>query len=110
MQSIPGYDLRDRIYESQKTLVYRARRHSDDLAVVIKLAADPFAEERSRKFEHEHELNGLLPSECCVKIVELGEERGRKFLALEDFGGVSLSNLLSSTTISLRMALRYAVR
>jgi predicted ATPase/signal transduction histidine kinase len=109
-QDIPGYRLEDRIYESQKSLVFRARRISDDLPVVIKLAAEPFTQERNRKFEHEHELNQLLPCEYCVKTIELGEERGRRFLVLEDFGGVSLSSLIYSSTLSFPAALAYAVR
>ena len=51
-----------------------------------------------------------VPSDCCVKTIELGEERGRRFLVLEDFGGVSLSELIYSTTLSLQDALACAVR
>ncbi len=110
MQSISGYALIRQIYESQKTLVYRATRSSDNLPVVIKLAADPYADERSRKFEHEFRLNALLPEEICVKTLDLGEDRGRKFLVLEDFGGMSLDHLIAADSMSLPAALRYALR
>jgi serine/threonine protein kinase len=40
--SIPGYYLREELYNGSRTLVYRATREIDSLPVVIKLLKNPY--------------------------------------------------------------------
>ncbi|WP_199315653.1 MULTISPECIES: hypothetical protein [Oscillatoriales] len=40
--SIPGYSIREQLYNGSRTLVYRAVRERDSLPVVIKLLKNPY--------------------------------------------------------------------
>jgi len=92
-----GYEIHETLYESARTLVYRATRHPDGLPVVIKaLRADPPGPKDVVALRREFRVARRLRGRGAVPVHAL--ERWFTGLALieEDFGARSLDQELKS--------------
>ena len=92
--SVPGYDIESRIYEGQRSLVYRARRRFDQRMVVLKMLRSDYPTARDlARLRHEFSINRHLYESGVTGIVEalaVEEFDNHVVLVLEDFGGVTL--------------------
>ena len=103
---VPGYALGEQLHEGPATVVFRARRSTDDRAVIVKLLRDAFPSERKRaSFRLGFRIGQSLRSPRCVEHVELLRAGTSLALVTEDFGGASLERLPM-----LEMPLRDRVR
>ncbi len=98
MQGIPdvsGYSITQQLYAGSRTLVYRGVRQSDALPVVIKLLRDlrPSFNELVQ-FRNQYAIAQNINLLGVVKMLAL-EPCGQSYaLIMEDFGGISLQDLL----------------
>ncbi|MGF2039183.1 MAG: trifunctional serine/threonine-protein kinase/ATP-binding protein/sensor histidine kinase [Nostoc sp. CmiVER01] len=97
MVSIPGYHVGKELYNGSRTLVYRANRETDQKSVVIKLmktAYPSFSElvEFRNQFTIAKNLN--LPG--IIQTYSLEPYQNGYMLVMEDFGGISLKDYLTS--------------
>ncbi|MBC7106501.1 MAG: AAA family ATPase, partial [Firmicutes bacterium] len=85
----------------KRTAVFRARRVSDGLPVVLKVLdkRDPTPEESAR-FRREYEIMRHLSGEGAVSVYSLVKDRGYLVMELEDFGGLSLDRLWSPAAVA----------
>ncbi len=100
MISIPGYQVRETICESDTSLVLRASRAEDDLPVVLKVMrrAYPSIAEMTR-YKQEYKILSTLNHSNVPGIIKLHGDltlENRHALVLEDFGGQSLDRLKAS--------------
>ena len=93
---LPGYQISAPISDGLNTSVYRGIRASDKQPVIIKLlkAEFPTLEEITR-LKNEYKITQHLHVESIVKSYSLETYQNRIALILEDFGGQSLSQILS---------------
>ena len=102
MNGISGYSISEKIYQSERTLVYRAIKNSDNLPVVLKILHKnfPSAEELAR-FKQEYEL--LQDFSSSRIIGAYGREiYGNSFcMVIEDFGGESLARHMRKGKLSM---------
>lgn len=91
---INGYQVSEEIYNSSRTVVYRAVRQSDNLPVVIKLLknSDPSFNELI-KFHNQYAIAKNLHLPGIIQIYSLEIYQNRYALIMEDFGGISLKDL-----------------
>jgi len=111
MFSIPGYTIAERLYESASSLIYRARRDADDLAVVLKILKKeyPTPEELAR-FEREYAITRQLSDiDGVIKAYSLETFDHTFVIVLEDISGRSLSSLLQEQSLSLETFLLLAI-
>lgn len=110
--SLLGYPLRDPLFSSARTLVYRSRQAGRDQTVILKLIRDPRPPPvRVRALKREFELLRLLEDiEDVPKAHELGFEGDRWALVQEDIRGRSLASMLESRAFRLTEFLKLAVR
>ncbi len=111
MINLSGYQILAKIYESDKTVVYRGCQQKTNLPVILKvLKADyPTVEERNR-YQQEFELLNQLNRESVVKAYTLESYQNALVMVLEDFGGESLKQLLASQKFTLLGFLNLAIR
>ena len=111
MIHLPGYQILAKIYESDKTVVYRGRQQTTNLPVVLKVLEDdyPSVEDRNR-YHREFELLKSLNLDGAIKAYALETYENSLVMVLEDFGGESLKQLLASQKFTLLGFLNLAIR
>ena len=110
MDLLPGYRIHETLHASARTLIYRARREEDDLAVVLKTFQPgvPVAEAQGRA-RHEYRLLRSLSGAGVIAVHSFDSQQEMPWLVLEDFGGEFLNRLLRSRTFRLPERLRIAI-
>src|SRR5260370_1443520 len=97
METIPGKHLTGEAHEGRKSVILWARRELDGLPVILKvLGEEHFRSADVACLRREHEILSELSVPGVIKTYGLARHEGREILVLEDFGGRSLSRVLSS--------------
>ncbi|MBO3459796.1 AAA family ATPase [Aetokthonos hydrillicola Thurmond2011] len=111
MQNIKKYQIIQKIYESDNSLVYRAILKSDNQPVILKLLKEnyPTPSELTR-YKQEYEITRSLSADCIVKAYDLQRYENSLIMILEDFGGESLKFLISKHQFSLEEFLKIAIK
>lgn len=103
------YSLGDKIHEGNLTVVYRARLEESGDPVVVKLLRNPDPGLREMgKLQQEFEFGKELGDEVVARPLALQESSGAVALILEDFGGISLKDLVGSGRLAVRSFLKIA--
>lgn len=109
MNAIAGLTLRDKIYESHCTVVYRAEQEREQRSVVLKMLKDDFPLPQDViRYKHEFEITHQLQGRRLVQAYELLYLRNRPLIVLEDINGESLSRLVKTQRWSLAELLKIA--
>jgi predicted ATPase/tRNA A-37 threonylcarbamoyl transferase component Bud32 len=92
----PGYTIHSSIYESPKSLIFRATREQDGASVIIKQLKQEFATAKEvSRFRLEYQLINKLSLDGVIRVHEYKTHKDRHALVLEDFGAESLEKYLS---------------
>ena len=113
MLTIPGYQLSEAINSGINTLVYRGMRERDRKPTIIKtLTAESPTIEQLARLKHEYQIAANLEAEGIVKVYSLESYQNNLALILEDFGGTSLHQILSSlkSPLELKSFLQIAIK
>ena len=111
MANISGYELRQKLYESRRTLVYRAIRAQEPRQVILKILHTPYpSPEELAGFKREFALTQKLDIESVVKAYSLEKHEHTLMMSVEDFGGTSLATILSSRRLKLEEFLYLALQ
>ena len=107
---IPGYSLEEVIFESSRTRLWRGKRQSDGLLVLIKGAASPqqSAQEQA-EMQHEHEITQDLEIDGVLRSRELAQCENGWALILENTDVLPLRKLMDSARLDLPDSLKVAV-
>ncbi|AFY84798.1 trifunctional serine/threonine-protein kinase/ATP-binding protein/sensor histidine kinase [Oscillatoria acuminata] len=102
MHAIADYLITEKIHESIHTLVYRGSRPGDDTSVIIKIpnAEYPTMAELVR-LRNQYAIANNLNVPGIVKTFSLERDQNSLALILEDFGGISLKDYITSHSLSL---------
>ncbi|MEH2015610.1 ATP-binding sensor histidine kinase [Nostoc sp.] len=89
--TIPGYQVKEQLYNGSKTLVYRGYRETDSLRVVIKLLKNPYPSfSELVQFRNQYTITKNLNSPLIIQTYSLEPYQNGYVLVMEDFGGISL--------------------
>jgi predicted ATPase/class 3 adenylate cyclase/tRNA A-37 threonylcarbamoyl transferase component Bud32 len=111
MQTIPGYQLADQIYESENSLVYRGYRVSDNQPVILKILKDTYpSPDLIAWFRREYEITRNLNLPGVSTPYSLETDQNQWVIVLEDFGGESLRRLNLIGTIGIEDFLNLALQ
>ncbi len=98
------------IYKSKRSQVYKGN-HKDERPVVLKLMAlDAPSVYEQAQLKQEHDILVRLDHEGIIKSHGISTIGQRSALVLEDFGGISLAQILSEKTLTLDLALNLATK
>jgi predicted ATPase/class 3 adenylate cyclase/tRNA A-37 threonylcarbamoyl transferase component Bud32 len=111
MSFIHGFQIRERLHESKRSLVLRAIRDTDGLPVVIKVLKNdyPTTAELAR-YRHEFDITHSLDLAGVIRSYELRRHEKTLLMVLEDFGGMSIGSLLRDRPLSLDEFLDTAIQ
>ncbi|MCJ8282840.1 MAG: protein kinase, partial [Rivularia sp. ALOHA_DT_140] len=108
---VSGYDITEVIYEGTNTVIYRGTSHLNQQKVVLKILKEDYPSlDAITRLKHEYKITENLDLDKVVKILRLETEQNRLILVLEDFGGQSLKQILSSDKLGLLKFLSIAVQ
>ncbi len=111
MAFVPGFRLTERIYESDNSLLIRAVRDSDGLPVVIKILKNDFpTREELARYRREFEIIGELEAPGVIRAYDLRRHEKTLLMVLEDFGAMSLGQLLQERAITVDEFLDAAIQ
>ena len=107
---IPGYSLEEVIFESSSSRIWRGKRQSDGLLVLIKGASssEQSAQEQA-EIIHEHEISRNLEIEGVLRPLELVACESGSVLILENTNCLPLRKLMDQARLDLLGSLKVAV-
>jgi len=89
--ALTGYQITEIVYQSQRTLVYRGQRLSDQMPVIIKLLWSEYPSfSELVQFRNQYMIAKNFDIDGIVKPYNLENYRNSYALIMEDFGGISL--------------------
>ena len=101
---LSGYELKEQLYQSANSVVYRAIKAADEQPVILKMLSEQYpSPERIAWFKREYHVTRNLKLAGVVDVYEL-HEQPRFFMVMEDFGGESLKRLGVSESHLLELA------
>ncbi len=110
MEDIPGLEIKECIYESQRVSVYKGVDFRQSLPVIIKIpAAYTFSAESLARIEREFLLGSQINSPGIIRMYSLEPVGHNKAIVMEDFGGISLKKHLVTVKLGLAEFLNLAV-
>lgn len=110
-QKIVGYKQLQLLYESNKTLIFRATKELGQPSVILKFLKDPQPSLSDvSKLVHSYEIVKNLQISGIVKVLRLEKQERRPILVQEDVAGVSLHDFLKDHNLDLISFLKIAAR
>ena len=106
---IPGYSLEEVIFESSRTWIWRGRRQSDGLWVLIKGSVSEQSAQVLAEIRHEHEITQNLEIDGVLGAEELVACENGSVLILENTGALPLRKLMDTARLDLPDSLKVAV-
>ncbi len=106
---IPGYLLEEVIFESGRTWLWRGRRQSDGLWVLIKGSVSEQSSQELAEIRHEHEITQALEIDGVLRAEELVACENGWALILENTEGLPLRKLMDTTRLDLLDSLKVAL-
>jgi predicted ATPase/class 3 adenylate cyclase/GAF domain-containing protein/tRNA A-37 threonylcarbamoyl transferase component Bud32 len=111
MITLAGYEDFIQIHHSENSRVYRARRVEDRQSVIVKFLAQEYpTSEQIRRYKQEYHLTCQIDSPGVIKAYSLEEWQRSYAIAFEDFGAISLRQVLQEQkTLPLKEFLDLAI-
>ena len=110
MFTLKGFYLSEKVYDSKRSLIYRAVRESDKLPVVVKsLKAKRPTREELDLFEYEYRIVKELDRPGVIKTLSLENVGNSKAIVMEDFGALSLGDYIRNQPLDLDSFLPTAI-
>ncbi|MGE3919593.1 MAG: AAA family ATPase [Gammaproteobacteria bacterium] len=111
MISLPGYKIKEQLYEGENSILLRAIREKDGLPVIIKLLKKEYpSPDEIVRFKREFQITQDIQREDIIKVYDFEKNQNSYAIVLEDFGGLSLAEQLKMRRLGLKIFLQMAVR
>ena len=108
--TLSGYRMTEKIYDSSRTLVYRAQREIDNQAVVIKFLKNEYPSLHELvQFRNQYTLAKNLDIEGIVHPYALENYKNGFALIMEDVGAVSLHKYITTNPLPLQLFFNVAI-
>ena len=112
IQDIPGYNITEKLYESVKTVIYRAIRVTDGLPVAIKTLQKEFpTHEEMARFKKECNLQLKVTDIVGVAdVFSIETVNNQQALVLEWIEAGDLNGLISDTGVDIELFFKLAIQ
>ena len=111
MHPLDGYSIRELIYESGHSQVFRGWRTGDALPVIIKTpSSSSFSVRENLRYQHEYNLLAALNLSRIVKVHDLVQYRSGFAIIEEDYGAGDLDQWLEEGQMALAEFLPVAMQ
>ncbi len=103
MISLPGYTIKEKVFENKNTVIYRAIADDTNLSVILKTHRNSFPTNREiSAYRKEFEITSKLPIDGILKSYHLKKSGAQYIIIFEDMHGVSLKSFIGYNNISLK--------
>jgi predicted ATPase/signal transduction histidine kinase/tRNA A-37 threonylcarbamoyl transferase component Bud32 len=110
MVSIPGHQVKEKLYESSNTSVYKTYDENRGCSVIIKILNSEYPKaETAASLKREYEIIRGLNTEGITKVYSLEKLNNRLAIIMEDFGGTSLEKILDEKSLNFEEFLEIAI-
>lgn len=111
MLNISGYKINKEIYSGKETIIYKAILESNKSKVILKLlkSEDP-TEKEIEKFKTEYDIIKQLNLNGVIKNYEFININNICAIAMEDFDGVPLGNIIKKKPLDVKQFLKIAIQ
>ena len=111
MLELPGYKTLEKIYEGRHTLIFRGSDNLTNRPVIFKTINDPYPTPAAiHRLKREFEITARFQEGGVIQALKLENNRNNPVLILEDFGGVSLADILRTSPLAFTEFLSLSVR
>ncbi|TAG19777.1 MAG: hypothetical protein EAZ39_08530, partial [Oscillatoriales cyanobacterium] len=111
MITIPGYRIDGELYTNPHTVIYRGMQLEEQKPVILKTLTPIYPTPgRIAQLLHEAEILKNLNLPGIVKLYKLEKYNHFPVLILEDFGGISLKDFLSTNQLKLQQFLQIGIK
>ena len=101
MIDIPGYQVGKKIYESIRSVVYRAKQLEGDRPVILKTLQEEYPDPQEiLRYRQEYETTRRLNVAGIPRPIGLERAGNRLVLITEDIGGQDLKTLLKTHVVN----------
>jgi PAS domain S-box-containing protein len=111
MHEIPGFEIQEKIFESNHTIIYKATRKGDDLSVVLKILNGEYpSPEEINRFQHEFNIIEKLDEiSGVIGAHNLEKYQNTLVMVLEDFQAKSLDQHIQKHSLPFEDALNISI-
>ena len=107
---LSDYELNNKLYESNLSIVYRAKRKTDKQSVIVKILNEEYpSKEQLIRFNYEYEILKSFNTESVVKAYSLEKYGNSAAIVEEDFGGSPL-NIYNWQSLNLADILKLFIK
>ncbi len=107
---LSGYTIHKKIFDSERSLVYRGVQEKSDRPVILKiLRQEHVTPEKIGRFQREYEIMSQLHGNGGIQVYDLIEFENSLAIVLEDFGGVSIAATMRGKQMPLDAFLPLAI-
>ncbi len=113
MIPVQGYNTPEKIYESARSLVWRAFRDNDNRPVILKILKEEYPSPNElARYRQEYEIASGFNTPGVIKLYGIEKYENKLIIIFEDFGAESLRILLDNKIIeiTLKEFLKSAIR
>ena len=106
-----NYQIIDKIYESDNSIVYKAIAKADKSSVILKILKQDFPTlEEVNRYKQEYKITRSFNSEAIIKAYDFERYDSSYVIILEDFGGISLQQLITNESLEIGEFLNIAIK
>ena len=111
MITLPGYQVLKQIHASNNSLVYQGYRLQDQQPVMLKLLREDYpTPSQITRYQQEYQLAHTLDLEGVITAYNWEQYHNTFVIVFEDFGGISLQELMAQRQFSLVEFLQVAIK
>jgi diguanylate cyclase (GGDEF)-like protein/PAS domain S-box-containing protein len=101
---LTGYKIQEKLYESNRSLIYRGQRNSDDLPIILKVLKQQYpTPEMIDRFKLEYQITRSLNLPGTVQAYSLEKYNHSFVMVLEDFGAISLQQIIQNSDFNFSL-------
>lgn len=107
---LQGFEIKEKIHETQSKTVYRGIRLEDKIPVIIKVPTSEYPPLREiSRYQHEYRVLKTLDLEGVIKIHDLVKYKNAYAIIEEDFQGESLKQVITAVSLTIEQFLKIAI-
>ncbi|MEG3907099.1 AAA family ATPase [Microcoleus sp. w2-18bC1] len=105
-----NYQISEKLHESSNSLVYRGDRQADNLPVILKMLKESYpSPEKIAWFKREYEITQNINLPGVIDVYSFQNLENQWVIALEDFGGESLNQIIAKKQFTIAEFLHLAI-
>ena len=107
MEKFGNYILQEKIHETRSSIIYRGHKENESQPFIIKLLKTKYpTPSEIARFKQEYNLVKKLDIKNIIKIFDLVEYDDKYAIIEDDFGGISMKELLKTKNLELKSFLQ----